>query len=127
MDRDQVEDIVDARIASAMAPILRFQSETRERFLSIDGNGSGRKGALQRQDDKMEEIDGKVTTLLHRSGELAIEQAKASGAAEAAAAAAKIAADTKKVKLAWWQWALRGLGALAMLLLSHYLGKKGGF
>lgn len=44
------------------------------RIIGIDGNGTGQKGALQRQDDKLEELAGnqavmttKLDTLLHRS------------------------------------------------------------
>lgn len=66
--------MVSAMMSEALTPVLRDVSEVRARIIGIDGNGTGRKGALQRQDDKMEEIAEtqreqgmKLDTLLHRS------------------------------------------------------------
>lgn len=104
--RKQVEDIVTVQLANAMQPVLRAQAETRERLIGIDGNGTGREGALQRQDKKLVEMSGQiedvktsVSTLVERS-------------------------ETVSKKKIWElaQWAIGGLGAFATVIAGMWLG-----
>lgn len=43
-----------------LSKILIFMEELKYRVIGIDGNGTGRTGALQRQDVKIAEVDAKI-------------------------------------------------------------------
>lgn len=49
--------MVDARLAVLLGPLTGQVAELRTRIIGIDGNGTGREGALQRQDKKLQDLD----------------------------------------------------------------------
>lgn len=57
MERRDVENMVDARLAAALGPLTSTVGDLRARIIGIDGNGTGRKGVLQRQDEKLQQLD----------------------------------------------------------------------
>lgn len=66
--------MIDLAIATYDRGAVEKLNKIEGRIIGIDGNGTGKKGALQRQDDKLEELAGnqaamstKLDTLLHRS------------------------------------------------------------
>jgi hypothetical protein len=88
------------------ASIERGQSELRERIIGIDGNGTGREGALQRQDKVLArlveghaEMSDNITTLVNRSQSW-----------------------NKKNVWEFAKWVIGGLGALGTVLLGMYIG-----
>lgn len=59
--------MIDLSIARFHGENVARLTKIEDRIIGIDGNGTGRKGALQRQDDKLEEMSGQLKTLLIRS------------------------------------------------------------
>lgn len=57
MEREDVENMVDARLAAALGPITGGLAELKSRIIGIDGNGTGREGELQRQNTKLTNLD----------------------------------------------------------------------
>jgi hypothetical protein len=57
LEREDIENMVSAMVNDAVNPLRQQVSEIRARIIGIDGNGTGQKGALQRQDDKLHDLD----------------------------------------------------------------------
>jgi hypothetical protein len=90
--------MISAAVAAALVPIQRNQAELRERLIGIDGNGTGRIGVLQKQDEKMQAMDVKLDMLVNRSQSW-----------------------NKKNVWALAKWVAGGICGLALMLLSHWL------
>lgn len=63
MDREEIQSMIDATVSknhlenvNRLTKITNWLTEIKERVIGIDGNGTGRIGALQRQDRKLEEL-----------------------------------------------------------------------
>jgi hypothetical protein len=65
-----MENMVDARLAAALAPLTSDVAELRMRIIGIDGNGTGREGALQRQDKKLQQLDDGQLHIIKQLGVL---------------------------------------------------------
>jgi hypothetical protein len=63
VERKDIENMVNAMMAEALTPVRRDVSEVRARILNIDGDGSGRPGILQRQNEDMREIKESIKVL----------------------------------------------------------------
>ena len=55
MERVEVQGMVDLAIAKYHAENVARLTSIEDRIIGIDGNGTGRKGAIQRLEDKMED------------------------------------------------------------------------
>lgn len=62
--------MIDLSIARFHGENVSRLTKIEDRIIGIDGNGTGRKGALQFQNDKLEEMSVKLNTLLVRSENL---------------------------------------------------------
>ena len=63
------EGLVKVAIAELRSEILPQLAEIKERIIGIDGNGTGREGAIQVLQKKMDRIGGNVDLLLTRDAE----------------------------------------------------------
>lgn len=57
VDREDIVNMIDARQAAAMRPVMEMLTELRIRIIGMDGNGTGSEGVLQRQDKKIADLD----------------------------------------------------------------------
>ncbi len=63
MERKDVEYIVKATLADYHQEDLQRMARIEERIISIDGNGTGRKGAVQRLEEGINEIKTQLDEL----------------------------------------------------------------
>lgn len=59
--------MIDLAIAKFHGENVSRLTKIDERLIGIDGNGSGRKGVLQKHGEQLEEMNGDIKTLLTRS------------------------------------------------------------
>jgi hypothetical protein len=68
VERDEIEEIAEAKVRLAIADlkteILPQFTEIKGRLIGIDGNGTGREGAIQVLNRKMDTMGSDVSTLL---------------------------------------------------------------
>lgn len=57
MEREDLENMVDARLALAISPLAAAIAKLETRIIGIDGNGTMREGELQRQNTKLVKLD----------------------------------------------------------------------
>lgn len=67
MERKEVQDMVDLAIAKFHAENVVRMTRIEDRIIGIDGNGTGKIGALQKLDAKVEKVCTDVETLVRRS------------------------------------------------------------
>lgn len=74
MEREGVQNMIDLAIANFHAENVARLTKIEQRIIGIDGNGTGKKGALQRQDAKLEELacaqkdmGSKLDTIIHQT------------------------------------------------------------
>ncbi len=66
MDRAEVEGIVNLAIARYHSENVTRLTRIEDRIIGIDGNGTGRKGALQTLGDQVGEINANVKVMLEK-------------------------------------------------------------
>jgi hypothetical protein len=68
VERNEIERIAEVKVKAAIADlraeILPKLARIEERIIGIDGNGTGREGAIQRLDTKVDGIAGDVSLLV---------------------------------------------------------------
>jgi len=106
--REEVQAMIGAKMLELHGQNLERFGRIEERIIGIDGNGTGREGALQRQDKVLKAIDAKVDQLGDNVATLVT------------------ATTTVRRDKVWGvvKWLLGGIGGLGMLILGHYLGAK---
>lgn len=67
MERLEIQTMIDLAIQRFHGENVARLTKIEDRIIGIDGNGTGRIGALQRQDLKLSELDGKLNILVTRS------------------------------------------------------------
>lgn len=74
MERDEIESVAEGKVKLAIAElkseILPTLAKIEERIIGIDGNGTGRMGAIQILEGKCDSIAGDVGLLLARGSEI---------------------------------------------------------
>lgn len=60
--------MVSAMMSQALNPVLTSMAEIRTRIIGMDGNGTGREGALQRQDKSIARLDEGQVFIIEKLG-----------------------------------------------------------
>lgn len=98
--------MIQAAVGTFHGQNLERFGRIEERIIGIDGNGTGRVGALQRQDKMLQEICVKIEGIEDNI-------------------ATVVTNTTTFARDKFWgvaRWLIGGIGGLGMLFLGHYLG-----
>lgn len=110
--------MIDLAISRHHAENVVRLTRIEDRILGIDGNGSGRKGVLQRQDEKLEQMSGEIRDVKTdvaevKDGQNVLLQRSQSW--------------SKKNVWEFAKWIIGGAGSFAVVLAGMWLGHKMGW